>query len=252
MFVDRVLESAAGGTFAARRGLSEQPQDERSDRDDPNDAEGNQGAKAKATRPAAQSRSTTHPMRDAPPVTIVGHDVGISGGMERQLAELVVGLLGREYRVTVVARRCEVAPHPHLRWIRVPGPSRPFSVAYPWFFLIGSLLVWHLREGLLHTTGAVVLNNADVSTVHFCHRAVRQRTTLLRASRQGMLYRLNAWMASRMSLLAERFCYRPRRTRHLVAVSNGVAQEIVSLFPAIAGKSETISDRKSTRLNSSH
>src|SRR5438445_10564531 len=88
------------------------------------------------------------------PVTIVAHDVGTSGGMERQLGELVTGLLERGHRVTVVARRCELPPHTHLRWIRVRGPARPFALAYPWFFLIGSLLVWRRRQGLLHPTGA--------------------------------------------------------------------------------------------------
>ena len=41
-------------------------------------------------------------------VTIVAHDVGSVGGMERQLAELALGLrrLGRE--VSVVARTCEL------------------------------------------------------------------------------------------------------------------------------------------------
>jgi glycosyltransferase involved in cell wall biosynthesis len=182
---------------------------------------------------ADQGHSSIEPQSPRP-VTIVAHEVGTPGGMERQLGELVTGLLARGHRVTVVARRCALPPHVHLRWARVPGPARPFTLAYPWFFLIGSLLTWRRREGLLHTTGAVVLNRADVSTVHFCHRAFQLKTSLLRARRPGILHALNARVAARMSLLAERYCYRLPRTRRLVAVSDGVAREIRTFFPAMA------------------
>lgn len=39
-------------------------------------------------------------------VTIVAHDVGVVGGMERQLAELACGLRERGHGVTVIARTC--------------------------------------------------------------------------------------------------------------------------------------------------
>ena len=167
-------------------------------------------------------------------VTLVAHEVGTPGGMERQLAELAHGLLARGYDVTVVARRCELAPHPALRFVRVRGPRRPFSFWYPWFFVFGSLAVWRRRSGLVHTTGALVFNRADVSTVHFCHRAFHALETAPRGRRDSASYRLNARVAGAMSRLAERWCYRPNRTRRLVAVSAGVARELREWFPAMA------------------
>ena len=83
-----------------------------------------------------------------PAVTLVAHEVGSMGGMERQLAELVTGLLQRGHTVTVLARVCAIAPHPGLRWHHVPGPARPFALAYPWFFLAGSFLVRRHRRGI--------------------------------------------------------------------------------------------------------
>src|SRR5437762_7099650 len=68
---------------------------------------------------SVSSAKVSHPPRR---VTIVAHDVGPIGGMERQLTQLIVGLLGRGYAVTVVARRCDLPPHPALRWVRVSGP----------------------------------------------------------------------------------------------------------------------------------
>jgi len=134
--------------------------------------------------------------------------------------------------VTVVALRCELPRHPRLRWARVPGPSRPFLLMYPWFFLAGSLVTWRHRRGVLNTTGAVVLNRADVSTVHYCHHGSRAKTTMLRTSRPGLLYRLNAIAAAWLSRAAERWCYRPQRTRRLVAVSHGVADELERYLPS--------------------
>ena len=166
-----------------------------------------------------------------PAVTVVAHDVGTPGGMERQLAELCSGLLERGHRVTVIARRCELPPHAGLRSIRVRVPRRPFSLSYPAFFLVGSLAVHRWRDGLLHTTGAVVGNRADVSTVHFCHHGFRDAGGAPRMSHPGPTYRLNAAVVARMSRTAERFCYRPARTRRLVAVSSGVARELEKFFP---------------------
>jgi glycosyltransferase involved in cell wall biosynthesis len=172
-----------------------------------------------------------------PAVTLVAHEVGAGGGMERQLAELATGLLDHGHAVTVLARACELSPHPHLRWVPVPAPARPFALAYPWFFLAGSFLVWRHRRGLVHTTGAIVLNRADTSTVHFCHRAfVRRSGRTTRARRRTAGHRINSWIWTRLSLVAERWCYRPERTKSIVGVSEGVARDVEREFPKMAGR----------------
>lgn len=170
-----------------------------------------------------------------PDVTIVAHDVGGIGGMERVLSELVSGLLKAEHRVTVVARSCDLPAHTRLRWVRVPGPARPFPLAYPWFLVAGSLLVWRHRRGVLHSTGAILFNRVDVATVHWCHVGAAAKADLLSHRRPGLQYRLNGWIALRLSRLAERMFYRPHRVRHLVAVSRGVAEEIAEHFPPMRG-----------------
>jgi UDP-glucose:(heptosyl)LPS alpha-1,3-glucosyltransferase len=91
-------------------------------------------------------------------VTLVAHEVGPMGGMEHQLAELIAGLVGNGHRVTAVARRCALPLDVGIKWIRVPGPARPFLLAYLWFFVVGSWWVWRHRVGLVHTTGAIVWN----------------------------------------------------------------------------------------------
>ena len=114
--------------------------------------------------------STTQLSNGAPnrTVTIVAHDVGGVEGMEHQLQALVTGLLDRGVSVEVVSRTLGLPGHPRLRWRRVRGPARPFPLAYPWFALVASSMLTWSRRGLLHTTGAIVLNRADVCTVHYC------------------------------------------------------------------------------------
>ena len=167
----------------------------------------------------------------APEVTIVAGDVGPIGGMERQLSALITGLLRDGYLVTVVSWTCGLPAHDRLRWIRVPGPSRPFAIAYPWFILAASLLIRFRGRGIVHSTGAIVLNRCAVSTVHFCHHAAADLDGISRTSRDGPLYRVHARIVAAMKRLAERVCYSPSRTRRLVAVSNGVADELRRHFP---------------------
>src|SRR4051812_16176846 len=123
--------------------------------------------------------------------------------MEQMLSRLIQGLLEKGFEVTVVARRCDLPSHPRLRWARVPAPARPFLIMYPWFFVIGSIVTWARRRGVLNTTGALVFNRADVSTVHLCHHGIQTKTDASRASRPGPLYRLNAVGAAWLSREAE-------------------------------------------------
>lgn len=167
-------------------------------------------------------------------VTLVAHEVGTPGGMERAMGELARGLLARGYQVVVVAHACELPEHPAMRWVRVGGPRRPFSLWYPWFFLFGSLAVRRHRRGTVHTLGAVVSNRADVSTVQFCHRAFRKRG-VGRAARGTLAHRLNSSIVGAMSRVAESCCYRPSRTRHLAAVSEGIRRELREYFPSMEG-----------------
>jgi glycosyltransferase involved in cell wall biosynthesis len=169
-------------------------------------------------------------------VTIVAHDVGGIGGMERQLAELVTGLLDAGDRVTLVSRTCAIPSRDGLRWVRVPGPARPFALGYPWFLVAGTVLTRLRGAGVVHTTGAIVLNRADVTTVHMCHHAVRERLDVARVRRATAAYRLNARLAALESRWVERLIYTPSRTAIVVAVSEGVAREIRRFFPRMASR----------------
>ena len=164
-------------------------------------------------------------------VTIVAHDVGGIGGMELQLEALIGGLLKRG-----IIGRCYVA---HAQgWASSSSalascayPSRPFVLAYPLFALVASMMLLRKRAGVLHTTGAIVLNRADVCTVHYVHRG--RASSAPRARRATILYRLNAAAARVLSLLGERLVYSSDSLSHtLVAVSERTADELRASYPS--------------------
>jgi UDP-glucose:(heptosyl)LPS alpha-1,3-glucosyltransferase len=180
-------------------------------------------------------------------VTIVAHDVAGAGGMERQLRALITGLLARGHAVTVVSRTCDLPSHERLFWRRVAGPSRPFVIAYPWFALLGSLVVARQRRGVLHTTGAIVINRADVCTLHLLHSGAGGQ--VLRARRRSLLYQLNDRIGRVMARSFERLVIDgPLRARSLVSVSESLAVEVAAEFPSRADEVLVIRNGVDARL----
>ncbi|MEA2273880.1 MAG: hypothetical protein QOI98_2588 [Solirubrobacteraceae bacterium] len=167
-------------------------------------------------------------------VTIVANEVGSGGGMERQLMNLVNGLVRRGYPTTVISRECSSRTHPLVTFVKVRGPRRPFVVAYPVFALVASWKLLRHRKGLVHVTGAIVFPKADVVTVHLCHHAVARIAGLVRTRSASRIGRTHARIAAAFSRRGERWAYRSGRLRRMVSVSDGGRRELVAAFPELA------------------
>jgi UDP-glucose:(heptosyl)LPS alpha-1,3-glucosyltransferase len=168
-------------------------------------------------------------------VTIVAHDIGAVGGMERQLTELVLGLSRLGHRVTVIARTCELPAAAGVVFHRVRAPARPFVLAYPWFMIAGSLAVRRWRRGVLQVTGAIVLNRVDVLTVHYCHQVGP-----VDPSRATRLFRGHVRVAGLLKRWGERLCLHINHPAAIVCVSDGVAAEMREYFPRLSDRVVTI------------
>jgi glycosyltransferase involved in cell wall biosynthesis len=168
-------------------------------------------------------------------VTIVAHDIGAVRGMERQLAELVTELSRRGHEITVIARAYDLPARAGVVFHRVRGPSRPFAIAYPWFMVAGSLAVRRRRRGIVHATGAIVLNRVDVIAVHYCHRVATPTP-----SRSTRLFRAHVRLAGVLKRVGERICFHINRSASFVCVSEGVAEEVREHYPALASRALTI------------
>jgi UDP-glucose:(heptosyl)LPS alpha-1,3-glucosyltransferase len=169
------------------------------------------------------------------PVTIVAHDVGSVGGMERQLAELAVGLRRLGHDVTVVARKCVLPADSGVAFHRVRAPGRPFLLAYPWFLIAGSLALRRARRGVVQSTGPLVLNGVDAMAVHYCHCAYTAAP-----ERTGRAYALYDWAVGVIERGSEALGVRRNRSARFVCVSEGVADEVRRCFPAVAEHVVTI------------
>lgn len=197
--------------------------------------------KIEVVRPVADEQSPAGGMREsrrapsACEVTIVAHDIGAVRGMERQLSEVVTGLVRLGSRVTVIARTCELPAGTEVDFHRVRGPSRPFLIAYPWFLLAGSLAVRRWRRGVVQATGAIVLNRVDVVAVHYCHQVATATP-----SRSTWMFRAHVKLAGALKRVGERVCLRANHPVALACVSEGVADEIREHFPALAERVLTI------------
>jgi glycosyltransferase involved in cell wall biosynthesis len=177
-----------------------------------------------------------------PAVTIVAHDVGAVGGMERVLAELALGLRAQGHEVTVIARTCELPADAGVIFHRVRGPSRPFLLGYPWFLIMGSLAVRRWRRGLVQATGAIVLNKVDVIAVHYCHQV-----GVVTPSRTSWLFRAHVKAMGIVSRLAERVSYRANTAAEFVCVSEGVAEEMREHYPETSERVLTIHNGVDTK-----
>jgi UDP-glucose:(heptosyl)LPS alpha-1,3-glucosyltransferase len=170
--------------------------------------------------------------RERPSVAIVAHGIHDAGGMERVLAELI-RRIHRDWRIVVIASELAADLRPLVDWRPVPVPRRPIPLKFMAFFLLGSLRLARAQTDVVHTTGAIVANRADVATVHFCHAGFREATGSLAPKGGRPLRRLNTTVARALALTAERWCYRPVRLRVLAAVSRGLAAELTRHYPAL-------------------
>ncbi|TML00081.1 MAG: glycosyltransferase family 4 protein [Actinobacteria bacterium] len=185
---------------------------------------------------AASERPSVTQSRSRPSeVTIVAHDVGVVGGMERILAELALGLKRRGHDVTVIAHSCDLPAGSGVRFRRVPGPTRPFVVSYPWFMIAGTVAVRLWRRGLVLEMGAIVLNRVDMIAVQYCQHAGPSTP-----SRASWPYRLNAKAAEVLGRLGERVMFARGRPARFICASEGIAEEIREHFPKQGDRAITI------------
>lgn len=183
-----------------------------------------------------QQTESANPQLSTPcDVTVVAHDIGPVGGMERQLVALLMGLRRLDHRVTVIARTCELPSGAGVVFHRVRGPGRPFLLAYPWFFLAGSLALRKRRRGVVQSTGAIVLNRVDVIAIHYCHQIGPASP-----SRATWPFRAYVKVVGLLSRVAERLCFRANHSATFVCVSEGVADEMREHYPEARERVMTI------------
>lgn len=154
---------------------------------------------------------------ERPRIVLASYEVADVGGAERPVVELVLRA-AREFDLVVVSRELDPELRPLVTWRRAWAPARPFRLKASVFFLTGGLRLLGIRRRLLHTTGPVVPQRADLVMVQFLRAAFYD---LVRASRR------RPTTATHLAL--ERWCL--GRARMLEAVSRRGAEELRRYFP---------------------
>jgi glycosyltransferase involved in cell wall biosynthesis len=173
---------------------------------------------------------SVRPHRTRRRLLVCAHDVAGTRGMERTLHHLLKFAV-RDFDVTVVSRTLPPDLVGLVVWRRVRVPRAPISVKFLLFYVLASLQVMKSRPDVVHVTGAIVANRADVCQVHYCHGS-RPLADLISSRRHGSLVKLvDAVLVHLLSLAAERWSYRRSRTRVVAAVSPGLALEVASAYP---------------------
>lgn len=164
-----------------------------------------------------------------PRVYLVAHEVHDRGGMEHVTAQLI-RYGHRDIDFIVLSRELASDLQPLVDWWPINTPAAPFPLKFVTFALAAG---WKLRgrhDGIVHTLGAVVPNRVDLVTVHMAHAALVRHLGRLTTSGGGLPRRLNAAISRLLALGAERWSYRPTRTRRLAGVSRGVADECLAQY----------------------
>jgi glycosyltransferase involved in cell wall biosynthesis len=108
------------------------------------------------------------------------------------------------------------------------------SLALVCDFVLGGIALRRYGAGIVQTNNPVLPNRVDVIHAHFCEAAYRERVGLSRSRSSSLMFRLNSWLASVITMVCERWCYRPSRVRRVVCVSAGLGREISHNYPAVA------------------
>lgn len=167
-----------------------------------------------------------------PRLALVAHGVHDHGGMERALAELV-RRARREVDFVVVSPTLPDDLRREVEWVRVRTPPRPYVLRFLVFFVVAGLRLRRIRSDLRQSEGAIVPNRVDVVTVQFCHAGYVEATGSLAPSGAPLLRRANTAISRLLSLLAERWCYRPGRLRAFAAASADIGRELATHYSAV-------------------
>jgi glycosyltransferase involved in cell wall biosynthesis len=169
-------------------------------------------------------------------IVVLDHDVNRqSPAGSCVLAE--VEALAERHAVTVIASSLDERLQSKVDWLRVPLPRGPVIARYLVFAALAPTQVARARReagtsNLLVQATEGQYAGADVCYAHFCHRAYlkhywsQQSATGVRRALRKLNYLFNAWAEARAF----------SRCRQVVAVSRGLAREIVDAYPFLAGR----------------
>ena len=152
--------------------------------------------------------------------------------MERALAE-VVRRASDDIAFHVLSVELEDDLQPLVSWTPVRLPLRPAPVLIASFWIAAAAAARDIPADLTHTMGAIAPVHADLASVQFCHAAFQALPRVEGERSASLPRRASNTLTRTFALKAERWCYRPARTRMFAPASAGVQAELRRFYPSI-------------------
>ncbi|MEL7354505.1 MAG: glycosyltransferase family 4 protein [Cyanobacteria bacterium P01_A01_bin.116] len=164
-------------------------------------------------------------------ICIVTHKVGYGDGQGRVNYEVTLEALRQGHFTTLLSS--EISPdlesHSQVTWVPIKVANWPTELARNIAFSIqcASWLRQHRAKfDLIQVNGAITSTPADVNAVHFVHSAwLRSPVHTFRVRRN--LYGAYQWLYTALNARWEKRAF--QRSRSIVAVSDKIAQELISI-----------------------
>lgn len=159
-------------------------------------------------------------------IAIVYPELSRTGGIERASTELALGAAGLGHEVHFYGVRNQIPDTHGVKFRRVKIISKPHSFALASFALSASNAIANSNHDIVQSFGNIV--GCDVITAHSCHLAGLESIDPRAEEVEGTS--TNWGVADRIRVWLERRNYAGRKYRHVIAVSEGVKQELTSHY----------------------
>jgi glycosyltransferase involved in cell wall biosynthesis len=165
-------------------------------------------------------------------IALISHQVGFGDGQGRVNYEIARAALDAGIEVTLIAEHCaaDLASHEHGRSVIIPTSRLPTRFMKNLSFAVRSAL-WLKRNpksvDIIQANGFITMAPVDIVAAHFVHGAWLRSPYAVTKETQWTASGLYQRIYSRLNALLEQTSF--RRARRVVAVSENVATELISI-----------------------
>lgn len=161
-------------------------------------------------------------------IALVVHDVGKKRGHDRYVTELATALADR-HDVHLFACTCEDIDRSRITFHRVRAVMRPDLLKMLSFLLDATRQLRKSQFDIIHTQGVCSLTH-HVTTAHFCQGRWRDVYRTLDQPDIGRGRKLYHKLVMFIMFALERAMYRSRETRHVIALSRQVKDDLIHYY----------------------
>ncbi|MBM3264248.1 MAG: glycosyltransferase family 4 protein [candidate division Zixibacteria bacterium] len=161
-------------------------------------------------------------------IALVVHDVGRLRGHDRYALELALSLADR-HEIHIFARTCSEIESARIVFHRVPAPDWPDAAKMIVFLISATWMLARHRFDLVHVQGASSLTG-DIFTAHICQARWQEVYRTLDHTGLSFVRRWYQRLTATVMGKIERYVYRSKKTRRIIALSEQVKKDLIRYY----------------------